>query len=418
LPPREIERPLAPGTEVLIERLGHLGDGLGSGPDGPLNVPMTAPGDRAVWDGAAWQLAAPGASRQGPPCAHYGACGGCNLQHVAQGVYSTAKREWIIAALARQGLAAPVAPLVPIAQATRRRASFAVRRDKDEIYAGFQARRSHEIVRVPDCLILRPRMKAAIPAIARLAGRWLGRGEALTASLTQGDTGLDLSMTTSGTKFRRAGVMDAPAVAEAGAAGVLRVALNGEVLMSLASPRLNFSGVDVDLPPGAFVQASEEALAALVALVHRHLRGAARVADLYAGLGPFTFAIAREAAVCAYEGDGEAIASLEQAVRRARGLKPVEAHKRDLARRPLMPAELKRFDAVILDPPRIGAEAQSRVLALSNVGRVAYVSCQPASFARDARLLVEGGFRLERVTPVDQFLWSHHVELVGTFSRR
>jgi 23S rRNA (uracil1939-C5)-methyltransferase len=410
LPPSAAEVPA--GTELLIERLGHLGDGLATTAQGTVTVPLTAPGDLVAWDGTQWQLARRGDNYRSAPCLHYGACGGCDLQHVIESTYREAKREWIVAALARQAIEAPVAPLIALEAGTRRRATVAARRDAKGTQLGFQGRRSSDIVAVPKCLILRPRITDALPTVANLIGSRLRQDALAKATVTEAENGLDLAI--DGPAGR---ALDAAEISQAGAAGFISIAWNGELLLRLAQPHLTFSGTRVDLPPGAFVQASAEAQGVLVGLVREATAGASVVGDLYCGLGTFAFALAREAKLFAYDGDAAAAACLAAAARRGSGLKPIVAERRDLTRRPLLPSELTRFEAIVLDPPRGGAELQALALARSKVRRIAYVSCHPASFARDARLLIEGGYRLRRVTPIDQFVWSHHVELMGEFAR-
>ncbi|MFO1186337.1 MAG: RNA methyltransferase [Alphaproteobacteria bacterium] len=410
MPPNAPEAPQ--GAEFTIERIGHLGDGIAMTPAGQIHVPFTAPGDRVARAGGAWNLVTEGPHRSVPPCRHFGVCGGCSLQNVAADVYHAAKREWVVAALARQGLKTDIAPLVAVPPASRRRASFAICLEDGNALVGFQERRTRNIVAVPGCQVLRPRIVAARGAIAAFVAARLQKAATASAAVTESETGLDVAILGPAAK-----AADSGEVAAAREAGIARLTWNGEVLLQLAVPRLTFSGVAVEIPPGAFVQAAAESEAALVASVDGALAGARHVADLYAGLGTFSFALARRAKVSAFEGDAAATVSLERAARGATGLKPITAERRDLARRPVLEKELASFEAVVLDPPRAGAEAQARHLARSKVARIAYVSCDPASFARDARILVEGGYALRRVTPVDQFLWSHHVELVGVFSR-
>jgi 23S rRNA (uracil1939-C5)-methyltransferase len=289
---------------------------------------------------------------------------------------------------------------------------MAVRRDALGTQVGFQGRRSREIVAVPECLILRAAVRDALPTVANLIAPRLWQGTVAKATVIEAENGLDLAIDAPAGR-----ALEVAEIAEAEAAGFISISWNGEIFLRLAQPYLTFSGTRVDLPPGAFMQASAEAQGLLVGLVREATAGARVVGDLYSGLGTFTFALAREAKLFAYEGDAAALECLGAAARRGAGLKPVVAERRDLTRRPLLPAELARLEAVVLDPPRNGAEPQARSLARSKVPRIAYVSCHPASFARDARLLIEGGYRLQRVIPIDQFVWSHHVELMGVFAR-
>ena len=400
---------------ITIERVGHLGDGLAGSGEGAVHIPFAAPGDVFERDDAQgeWRLAQAGPHRAQAPCSHYGACGGCNLQHVDASTYLASKREWVVAALARQGLDAPVDEVTAIAPAARRRATFTTTGGKAPAI-GFHRAASHDVVAVPQCLVVRPRIIGSLQAVRGLIeGRLPAKREA-RVTITEADSGIDVAIEAPKVTPMPLGV---PEIETARLAFIVRATWNGELLFATDTVRLVLSGVRVDLPVGAFIQATKDSEGALASRVNEALKGAKRVADLYAGVGTFTFALAPFAAVDAFEGHAPSVDALLTASRRAQGLKAVGGTTRDLARRPLMAAELKPYDAVILDPPRIGAEAQALQLARSNVERVAYVSCHPASFARDARLLCDGGFRLARVSPVDQFLWSHHVELAGMFER-
>ncbi len=410
--PRNVPE-FALGAELTIARIGHLGDGVADAGGVQVLVPFAAPGDRVRWDGDTWQIVSLGAAHQKAPCPHFGVCGGCSLQHLTPQTYAEAKRDWVIAALANQGLETEVDELVTIAPGTRRRAAFTIRRTEQGLEAGFLARRGDEVVAIPDCLILRPKLRDALPKLANLIGARLKFGRAATATVTDAIGGFDVAVEAQD----KVPSFDPGAAGAAREAGVARLTWNGEIVAVFASPRVELSGVTVELPPGAFLQATAEAEAHLVARVRDVLKGAKMVADLYAGLGTFTFALAAAAKVSAFESEQAAVEALIGASRHAQGLKPIVGERRDLVRRPLMSQELKRFDGAVIDPPRAGAEAQARALAKSGVPAIAYVSCHPASFARDARLLVEGGYKLVRVTPVDQFVWSHHVELVGEFVR-
>ncbi|MFZ1988971.1 MAG: RNA methyltransferase [Alphaproteobacteria bacterium] len=401
--------------KVMIERIGHLGDGLAGQGESAVHIPFAAPGD--VFERADaqsdWRLAQPGPHRIQAPCAHYGVCGGCNLQHVYTETYLASKREWVIAALARQGLNAPVDEMLPIAPGARRRATFAATGGKTPLI-GFHRERSNDIAPVPHCLVVRPRIINAIDAVrGLLEGRLPARREA-RITITEADSGLDVAIEAPKVTPMPLGV---PEIETARLAFIVRATWNDELLFATDTVRLALSSVRVDLPVGAFIQATKESEAALAARVAEGLSGAKRIADLYAGVGTFTFAVATSAVVDAFEGHAFSVDALVTASRRAQLPKPVSGQTRDLARRPLMAAELKPYDAAILDPPRIGAETQARQLARSGVGRIAYVSCHPASFARDARTLCDGGYKLTRVSPVDQFLWSNHIELVGVFER-
>ncbi len=416
---------------LTIDSVGARGDGIARREGRPVYVPFTAPGDRVrvrlgarTGEGSAAELVellAPGA-RVAPCCRHFGACGGCALQHLDAVAYAAAKESQIAAALGQHGLAAAtVAPLLRLPPGTRRRARFALEHPRGGAapLVGFHARASHRIVDMQECAVLHPALLALAGALRRLVPRLSPRGSAGAATATLGDTGIDL-------------LLDLAAPPDLAALEALAGFAEAQDLARLAwrapemgapvpaairrPPRIVLSGVPVDLPAEAFLQASAAAEAALAAEALAGIGKASRVADLYAGLGTITFALAPRAAVHAVEGAREAAAALTAAAARA-GLQRVTVERRDLEARPLSPAELAPFEAVVFDPPRAGAKAQSAALARSAVPRLVAVSCNPASFARDARLLVDGGYRLERVQPIDQFVWSPHVELVAWFQR-
>ncbi|HEU0100001.1 MAG TPA: class I SAM-dependent RNA methyltransferase [Allosphingosinicella sp.] len=388
-----------------IVRLAGRGDGVG---ESGRYFPLTAPGDRVD---AAGTLVEPGPHRQAPPCRHFPECGGCQLQHVDDRAYAAFLRDRIASALAAQGLPAPeILPAHISPPNSRRRASLRAERGGA---LGFNAQASHRVVDMRECHILRPELFALVAPL-----RALLRGMKLPATagvrLTLADQGVDLLLEQ----------VEADGLAAAEALGAFarqhrlaRLALDdGYGAQTRWEPEpvtVTLGGVAVPLPHGAFLQATAEGEAALVGAVRRAVGKARIVADLFAGLG--TFALALEGRILAAEAARDSALALKSGAARAR--RPVFVDHRDLYRRPLDPAELNRFEAVVLDPPRAGAKEQSAALALSSVPRLAYVSCNPSTFARDAAALVEGGYRFDWVEPVGQFRWSTHVELVGAFSR-
>jgi 23S rRNA (uracil1939-C5)-methyltransferase len=351
-----------------------------------------------------------------PVCAHFGACGGCAHQDMAPRVYRALKRDMVARALARQGFAdAVVEEVVEVAPATRRRAVFKVAKQGGETRIGFHAARSHAIVDMRECHVLTPALTALVAGLRELMAALLREGETAELRVSDTDAGFDVSL-----DWKRGNdpAVNAVIARRASKLKLARVTAKGETLVELAPPTLHFGNAVVKLPPDAFLQPTREGEAALQARVAAATKGAKHLADLFAGLGTFALPLAEFARVHAVERDGAMLEALAFAARGTQGLKPVTTEKRDLFKEPLIAAELERFDAVVLDPPRAGALAQVRALAQSTVGRVAYVSCDPASFARDARILVDGGYRMGPVVPVDQFLWSSHIELVAAFARK
>jgi 23S rRNA (uracil1939-C5)-methyltransferase len=404
---------------VTIDRLGHRGDGIARDGGTVLYAPRTLPGE--VIDGPREgdrivrpRILTPAAERVRAPCPHYAACGGCALQHASDGFVAAWKQEVVAQALAVHGLEAPFRPMHTSPAFARRRATFAMRRSKGGAMVGFHAPGSHMVTDVPECRLIHPALAAARPALAGIAALGGSRKSTLSATVTRLDAGLDVAVTAG--KPADAGLV-ADLAALCARHGILRLAWEGEVIAQAERPRLTLGGVTVTPPPGAFLQATAEGEAALRAAVMEATAGAARIVDLFAGLGTFALPLARRAEVHALEGDAAMVRALEEGWRGATGVKPVTAEARDLFRRPLEPDELARFDAAVIDPPRPGAETQARRLAASTVPRIAAVSCNPVTFARDARVLVAGGYRLCWVQVVDQFRWSPHVELAALFAR-
>jgi len=367
------------------------------------------------------EVLAPSPSRRTPPCPHFGTCGGCVLQHWDGDSALAWKVERLRATLALERLETEILPVFRTAPGGRRRAALHVRRgsSRAEARIGFKARKSWSLVDIDVCAVLDPGIVRALPALRRLAAPLLEHPKsAPSLHVTVTDDGLDIDVT--GVEARSGGLSaDArqEVAALAAEAGLARLTLAGDILFQQRQPSLRIGRARVALPAGAFLQADPAAEAAMVAEARVAVEGARRIADLFCGLGAFTFPLAEVAPVLAMDGSAPAIRALAAAVATAPGLHGVTAEARDLFRRPLSAAELKRIDAVVFDPPRAGALAQAAEIAQSGAARVVGVSCNPATFARDARRLVDGGFRLERIRPVDQFLWSSHLELVAVFSR-
>lgn len=401
---------------LTVTRLGHHGDGVA---DGPVFVPRTLPGEMVEGEVTGDRMAAPRIMTPSPeriaaPCKHYKSCGGCALQHAREGFVTDWKEGVIRQALAAQGLEAPFHPPHISPMGARRRATFSGRRLKKGALVGFHARASDTVASVPDCLILRPDLTAALPMLEELVMIAGSRKGEMALSLTTSEPGLDLSVT--GGK-----PLDGPLQATlgqwAGANGLARLAWEGEVIAQSAPPAQSFGRARVTPPPGAFLQATAEGQSALQSAVAKAVGDAPRVADLFAGCGTFALPLAERAEVHAVESARDMLAALDHGWRHASGLKRVTHEARDLFRNPLLPEDLTRFDAVVIDPPRAGAEAQAHALAKSTVARIAAVSCNPVTFARDAKILLQGGYRLEWVQMIDQFRFSPHVELAAAFAR-
>lgn len=348
-------------------------------------------------------------------CRHLGTCGGCAHQDMPNGAYRALKREAVIRALARHGLGdVDVSDVIEVAPGSRRRCVFKVAKRKGEVLVGFHARASHSIVDMRECRVLTPALFDLAGRLRAIMGDLLNDGEAVEVHATEANTGFDLAF-----RWPRKATPALIAVLAywAGLANVARITSGNDILIELAQPTLRIGKSDVRLPPLAFLQPTREGEAFLQAQVHDALSGSKSVVDLFAGCGTFALVLAEKAKVHAVELDATMLEALAGAARSTKGLKPVTTEKRDLFKRPLMARELNAFDGVSLDPPRAGAEAQIAQLVQSKVRRVAYVSCSAETFARDARVLVDAGFKMNSVIPVDQFLWSEHIELVASFRR-
>lgn len=410
---------------LTIDGVGGQGDGIAATPEGPVFAPLTLPGERIraeVKDGRAEQIEIVEASpdRIAPVSPHYGDCGGCSLQHWASGPYLEWKREQVRLALAREGIETEIEATVASPAHSRRRIALHARRTPEgRVILGFKARKSWRLVEVSECPVADPRLVAAFPALAKIAGAFLEHPKsAPTLHATWTLAGLDVDVT--GVERKSGGLSrdrQMQAIRAANEADLARLSLAGDTLVMARQPRIQFGPATVPIPAGGFLQAVPEAELAMTSRAVAAVKGAKKVADLFCGAGAFTFPLATVAPVLAADGSAAAIAGLKAGVGTAQGLRQITAEARDLFRRPLSPYDLKGVDAIVFDPPRAGAADQTAQIAGTKASVVVGVSCNPATFARDARTLIDAGFRLETVTPIDQFLWSAHVELVGVFRR-
>lgn len=414
--------------EVTVQALGGAGDGVAESGGERYYIPFSVPGDRIeirvgrnIGTGFKAELLAllePGPGRREAPCRHFQSCGGCALQHVEDGAYAEWKRQQVEAALRRRDIALEVQPIVRVPAEDRRRMDLVARKVGGGVILGLHEADSHRIVDLGECRVARPEIVAALPALRALLAKLElpARGVDIRVNLLDG--GLDLLLV--GPLTLDLAVRESIA-AFAARPGIARLSLmdgdsdTPETLATVRPATMTIDEVLLAPPPGAFLQASAAAEAALALAVSEGVGGAGAIVDLYAGIGTFALRLARNAKVHAVEGDAAALAALKSAADRAG--RPVTVERRDLTRAPLMADELRRFDAAVFDPPRAGAREQAVELAKSRIQRIVAVSCAPGSFARDARLLIDGGYRLRHVRPVDQFLWSAHIELVALFER-
>ena len=427
-------------VELAVEGLGARGDGFASLDGRPVFVPFTVAGDRVRarltgergggYKAEILELLDEGAGRVEPPCPHFGTCGGCALQHLSDAAYGEWKQGLVSQALAQRGLHdVAVAPLVRVAPGTRRRATLAAMgaatRDGANVVLGFHGRESHRVVDLEICLVLTPGLVALLPALRGALAALLAPREAAALTLCEAETGIDVlivSETAPGLAAREALAALAEAQDLARLSWAARPAAGAapepEPVVMRRSPLLHFAGVPVAPPPGGFLQPTAAGEAALVDRVLAYLpEGAETIAELYAGCGTFTFSLAQHGRVHAVERDAAALAALWTAARQADLAGRITVTAQDLARAPVLAEDLDGGDCVVFDPPRAGAREQAAEIARSNLPAAIAISCNPKTFSRDARILVDGGFALTEVTPVDQFPWTGHLELVASFRR-
>jgi 23S rRNA (uracil1939-C5)-methyltransferase len=406
-----------------VERLGRRGDGVAVGDAGRALAALTLPGEvieGEATDGriTAPRIVTPSPDRVRPVCGHYRACGGCSLMHASHGFTTAWKQHVVETALAARGLSAPVAGVHVSPPLSRRRAVLSGRRTRKGALVGFHARASDVIVDLVECHVMRPEITAALPLLRRITVAGASRSGELSMTVIHGPAGLDLAVS-GGKPMDPALFQTLAALADEG--DLARLTWQDQTgdgqSITRRPPVLPMGRAQVVPPPGGFLQATLEGEAALLAAVRDFTAGASRIVDLFSGCGTFSLPLAEAATVHAVEGLAAPLAALDAGWRGAPGLGRITTEIRDLARRPLLADELNRFDAIVIDPPRAGAEPQSREIVASRIGRLAFVACDPVNFSRDAQVLAEGGFALTRLIVVDQFRWSPHVEIVAEFVR-
>jgi len=411
--------------EAEITAIGSQGDGIAHDEDGDdggvLHVPYTVPGDRVRLTlgkgGSVIKVdrLSDGDGRVAPACSHFAICGGCALQHVRDRDYAAWKHDRVIDALGKRGLHVTIDDMIRIPPGVRRRVRLGAQATQKGVVLGFKQGGSHQLVDIAECPVTSPQIVALVPRLRAVLEECLAPGAAAEISVTLAGSGLEVVVDTESPLE----MAERARLAQwADDVDLARLAWGGETIVQRRAVQVTVSGIRVDLPEGAFLQPSQDGAAALEGFVLDALRESQSVADLYAGWGPFGLALAASGkTVQAYESDPAQINALTGAARRAGLDQKITASERDLRHRPLLADDLAVFDGLVLDPPRAGAMEQAAELANSAIATLVYVSCNPASFARDARTLVDGGYRLERVTPVDQFLWSPHVELAAVFRK-
>ncbi|HEX7881559.1 MAG TPA: RNA methyltransferase [Afipia sp.] len=411
-------------TERLtIDHVGHFGDGVAFADGASIYVPYALGGETVD------ALPSPGhpdrralahvvtasPQRIEPFCPHFGTCGGCAIQHWQPDAYRTWKRQLVIDTLHHAGIDCEVTELIDAHGTGRRRMTLHARQSQQGILrVGFAAAGRHEIIAIDHCPILDPAMHRAIEAANAIAELLRPVSKPLDIQITAADNGLDVDVRGSG-PLGTALLASLSKLAEKH--DLARLTRHSELVIMRKPPVVRVGKAQVTLPPGSFMQPTALGEATLAELAFTRSKGAKHIADLFCGFGPFAFRLAEKFKVSAFDSDAGAVTALQNAVKLTQGLKPIKAETRDLFRRPLMPQELRDYDCVVFDPPRQGAQAQAQQLAASRITLAVSVSCNPATFARDARILIDGGFKMDSVTPVDQFRHTPHVELVARFRR-
>lgn len=410
-------------TRLTIEALGAQGDGIAHHDGHSIFLPETLPGevveldlsDDGVGDVT---LIETSPHRVEPPCPHFGMCGGCTMQHVNFDTYAAWKRDIVVSAFAQAGLDVSIDPLVTCAPHERRRVTLTASNTAAGMIVGFNEEGSNTVLALTDCKVMSPGIFQLLPVLTKIAATCVPPGKTASIIVLETETGYDCAFDAKHdiTDDMRRGITKVIDTTP-----IVRLSFNGEIIITSAQPIIRFDAIACTPPPGGFTQAVKSIEDAMAALVTSHLGKSKTVVDLFSGSGTFTLALARKCAVHAVEGEVAAVQALERAWREnaaVEKLRTVTTEKRDLFRSPLTRVELNDYRGAVFDPPRAGAEGQMAALAKSTVEKVAAVSCNPTTLVRDLTVLVDAGFTLEKVVPLDQFLWTPHVEVVALLSRR
>lgn len=412
--------------DLTISHIGNEGDGLAQTNDGLVDVPFTLAGEairaeitqfKGHLHGKLVEVLTPSPARTTPPCPVFGECGGCRLQHMNDNAYRDWKRDAVNHLLEKNGFAARVESVFVTPPASRRRVTFAVKKENDKTHIGFHKRESHELVNIDACMVLKPQLVTLIESLRTILGTVLHNGQSLSVHATVLNGAIEVALSGASLNADQTKELISWGAAQQLAQLFTRADDNAENQLLLGQAALcgRYGDVDVALPPVAFMQASDEAEAAMLSCIKPLFEKSKSIVDLFCGTGLFALNVyTKQKIVLAVDVDGAAISALQTV---SQNLSGFTAQRRNLFRDPLKAIELKNADAVCLDPPRAGAKEQATELARSKVQRIAYVSCNPATFMRDARILVQGGYKLTNIHAFDQFLWSHHIELIGLFSR-
>ena len=414
-------------AEVIVESLGGLGDGIARLSGKPLFVPKSCVGDRLEvcvvretsdkLHGMITRIITSGPSRQPAPCPYFDACGGCTLQQLVPSVYQDFKTRMFHSALSHAGFPSPDSSVLFLPPQTRRRVEFKISNSDGKIVLAFHALRSHTPVIVSECMVLDPVLQSLITPLGEALSALRFAQHIYAASLTKADSGLDLVLTLKGLDTGSLTVPDG--LCEN--LGIARISLRAPdakptIVSQITPVEMQLGGYAVPLPPGAFLQATAQGQAALTEAVMAATTGASSVVDLFCGIGTYSFPLSKQVKTHAVEGENDMVQAMRASIKH-HAITTLTGERRDLFKQPLTSQELGRFDAAVLNPPRLGAKAQTEQLAKSSINTVVMVSCNPATFARDGAILKKSGFKLDYAQGIDQFLWSQHLEIVAVFRR-
>lgn len=408
-------------VELKIDHVGALGDGIASTDNGPVFVPFVLVGETIIADvsnsrGTIVDIKSPSADRIAPICKHFGSCGGCAAQHMNEDAYKAWKLDIANQALQKGGIDYKIETINACQPGERRRVVLTAERSNEGTKLGYHQAVSHELVAIDECPVAHPDIIKHLDLFREIAQIITPHSKTSQLTILLCENGFDVAI--SGKFELKDATIHTAAQKVTSSSVVKRLAFNNEVLVEASAPALTFGDTLIQVPTGSFAQASKRAELEMIALVTKHLKSCKKTVDLFSGCGTFTFPLAQKCAVHAVETSGPALNAIDRGFRSRQGLKPITTERRDLYRSPLVRENLKPYQGVIFDPPRAGAEVQSKQLARAlNIKKVAAVSCNPTTLARDLDLLIKGGFKIKSITAIDQFLWSPHVEMVALLER-
>jgi len=403
------------GDRLEISHLGAQGDGVASHNGQQVFVPGALPGEHWRVGNGDFQQVTTSPNRQTSVCAHFSDCGGCVAQHMDRDLYAKWKVDALTSAFAHRGIDVQPEPLRSVSPGARRRTTLSFLRTGSAVALGYHRSASHEIIEISQCPVLQDRLSSQLSALGALSSVVAREGKEGRMVVTALDQGLDVAVTAPGAKPSQNDRLQLSRLATD--MGAVLLTLNGDPIIEAKPPVLTINGARIAPTSSTFLQVAPEAELWIADIIKSATKRTKKAVDLFCGVGTFTFPLAKRCQVTAYDGDSQAVAALSEAINNNQGFKPITPHQRDLFRDPLSVRELRAFDAAVINPPRAGAAEQCERLAQSAIKTLVMVACNPATLSRDARTLVDGGYTLKGLTPIDQFVYSAHLESVAVFER-